>query len=716
MQINEPLAKSKENGGLTLLQHTQHVVSAIEKFAADLGFSVEIARKGAILHDLGKAHPHFQNKIRQLPQPREFERFKTHRHELSSLGFLPLFSKEEWNILIDLVVAHHKSVKMDPKGFGLLDLANEAPDALDFHLRHWDSWSPAGLWVAEQFGLIVHPISEEDAGKALRYAIDYCELRPRGWSNWKGLLRAADHFASAFNDEVDEVLKKTFKKPNLDWFGTRKDFMYPLSMIDTDDPRPHTLVVAPTGAGKTDFLLRRCRGRVFYTLPFQASINSMFDRIKTAVKESSDEDNFDVRLLHATSRLKVNGDKVEQTLQPLVGASVKVLTPHQIAGIVFGTSGFETMMLDLQGSDVILDEIHTYTEWSGAMVHEIVRALLRLNCRVHIGTATIPTALYQKLLGLVGDGGQVYEVRLDDDELEKFNRHIVFKEKNDPERVHEILKTAFEHGERVLLIHNTVKAAQSAYLKWREEFPDLKIMLIHSRFRRKDRYELEKKLTADFNDRKNSAFSPCLVISTQVVEVSLDISFDRMITECAPLDALIQRFGRVNRVRNAATIGNLRPVHVLAPEGSARPYKKEILDRSFEQLPDGETLKESEIQEKIDAVYPTVESREIDLHLVCVNDRYKMQELVHYPKSVIVDALEIESATCILESDRSAYENGTWEVRIGLEIPVAWSTLKWSAKKYVQLEGIGSYPFVIPQSVSEHEQIGLILHESDKFL
>lgn len=109
-------------------------------------------------------------------------------------------------------------------------------------------------------------------------------------------------------------------------------------------------MIAPTGAGKTDFLLRRCRGRVFYTLPFQASINSMFDRIQAAVKKYSDESNFDVRLLHSTSKLKVKGDRIEQTLQPLIGASVKVLTPHQIASIIFGTSGYETVMLDLKGA------------------------------------------------------------------------------------------------------------------------------------------------------------------------------------------------------------------------------------------------------------------------------------------------------------------------------------------------------------------------------
>ncbi len=723
MYTGEPLAKSAENGGLTLLEHTRHVVLAIEKIAAELGLPVEVARKGAILHDLGKAHPHFQHKIgayqASARERRTFERYKTHRHEISSLGFLPLFPKEEWDILIALVVAHHKSVKDDPRGMGLLDLDENSPDTLAFHLHCWDDWSPAALSVVSHFGIETTPISIDEARGALEYSVAYCRRLSRGWSPWKGLLRAADHFASAFNGEVERVVRKTFKKPHLGYFraASRQHPLYPLSTMRAEDSRPHTLVVAPTGAGKTDFLLRRCRGRVFYTLPFQASINAMFDRIKQAEKAFAGEEDVDVRLQHATSRLKVNGDQEEQTLQPLVGASVKVLTPHQIASVIFGTSGFETVMLDLRGTDVVLDEIHTYSGWAAAMVHEIVRTLLRLNCRVHIGTATIPTALSQKLLELLGGSQCTYEVRLPGSILETFNRHVVYREPNEEERIRQILEQAFANSERVLLIYNTVKAAQGAYSRWKAEFPEVKTMLVHSRFRRKDRYRLEKELTENFNNRTKNDYSPCLVVSTQVVEVSLDISFDRMITECAPLDALIQRFGRVNRVRSEQTIGQFKPVHVLAPSPtSTLPYKREIVERSFEQLPCGEVLRESEIQQKIDAVYPTIDTKEIDVHLIYADGQYKMQELVHYPKSVIVDALEIDSATCILASDREAYEHGSWEKRIELEIPVPWKTLKWSRSRYVQLEHIGSFPFVVPQAEEEHLELGLILREEDTIL
>lgn len=717
MQPDELLAKSPENGGLTLYQHTSHVVAAIEKFAADLGMDAVLARKGGILHDLGKGHPHFQHKIRKTGKAKtmlemEAEKKVAHRHELSSLGFLPLFPEEEWNALIDLVVAHHKSTKDDPTMRGILDLKTNDREFMNFHLKEWDNWSPKALEVAARFGVSTRPISFEEARAALHYAVNYCEKRPKGWSPLKGLLRGADHFGSAFTHEVEEVLKRTFKTPDLRKFHEKRptDWLYPLAGISTDDVRKHTIVVAPTGAGKTDFLLRRCRGRVFYTLPFQASINAMYDRIQKALPEKDD-----VRLLHSTSRLKAGDNWVEQTLQPLIGAGVKVLTPHQIASIIFGTSGYETVMLDVRGTDVILDEIHTYSEWSGAMVREIVRALLRLECRIHIGTATIPTVLYQQMLDILGGPEQVYEVKLPDTELDTFNRHIIYKEKNDPVRVREILEKAFANDERVLLVHNTVKDAQNSYTLWKSEFPEVeKMMLIHSRFRRKDRMSLEKDLTNNYNVRTKKEYSPCLVISTQVVEVSLDISFDRMITACAPLDALVQRFGRVNRVRTEETIGKYKPVHILEPGDSALPYKKEILQASFAQLPDGTVLEEREVQERIDAVYPIIESKEIDVHLIFREEQYILKELTHRPKSIIVDALEIESATCILESDREAYESGTWERRIELEIPMAWSSLRWKAKKYVHLE-IGSWPFVIPQTEAEHEELGLILHEPNKF-
>lgn len=126
--------------------------------------------------------------------------------------------------------------------------------------------------------------------------------------------------------------------------------------------------MACTGAGKTDFLFRRCRGRVFYTLPFQASINAMYFRLQKDLKK--DNPDLNIKVLHAASSLieAEDGDREDIVLQKHIGTSIKVLTPYQMAGIAFGSKGFEALILDLKGCDVILDEVHTYSEVSQAIV------------------------------------------------------------------------------------------------------------------------------------------------------------------------------------------------------------------------------------------------------------------------------------------------------------------------------------------------------------
>ena len=358
------LAKNSSDGILSLLDHTKQVVATIELFSQKFAqrFDKDIAVKAAILHDLGKSHPHFQRKIKKVKSSSYFEDRDwsyAHRHEISSLAFLPCFPEHDWDELIEMVIAHHKSISNDPRNRGILDLLNNDREFVDNHLQDWNNWKQHGFDVIKSFGFPVNDISIDSARKSINYVVQYCESKRYGVSLQRGLLKAADHFASAFNYKTDEQLKNLFEKPDLNFYfdENRKNDLYPLSIIPTDDSRKHTLVVAPTGAGKTDYLVKRCTGRFFYTLPFQASINAMWERFK------KDIPNKDIRLLHATSKLLVKNKVEEQILQPLVGSAVKVLTPHQLAAIIFGTPGFESMVLDIAGCDIILDEIHTYSDY-----------------------------------------------------------------------------------------------------------------------------------------------------------------------------------------------------------------------------------------------------------------------------------------------------------------------------------------------------------------
>ncbi|MBK6914073.1 MAG: hypothetical protein IPH11_10640 [Ignavibacteriales bacterium] len=72
-----------------------------------------------------------------------------------------------------------------------------------------------------------------------------------------------------------------------------------------------------------------------------------------------------------------------------------------------------------------------------------------------------------------------------------------------------------------------------------------------------------------------------------------------MITDAAPLDSMIQRFGRVNRRRNENTIGRLKTVYIIKPSensNDSKPYNHEIVKKSFDELPDDSVLKENSIQ------------------------------------------------------------------------------------------------------------------------
>lgn len=240
-------------------------------------------------------------------------------------------------------------------------------------------------------------ITEEDAREAYYFALDHCRKRQKGWSQWKGLLMGADHIASAVGDFKENV-PALFADPDISFYN-RKGELYPLSLIDSDGTKKHTFVKAPTGAGKTDFLIKRCRGRIFYTLPFQASINAMYERILHDLGDHVE----DIRLLHSISQLLIGEERItEKVLQDKFGASIKVLTPHQLASIAFGIRGYESVLFDLQGCDIILDEIHTYSDIMQAIVLKMIEVLNHVGCRIHVGTATIPSALEKEILEILG--------------------------------------------------------------------------------------------------------------------------------------------------------------------------------------------------------------------------------------------------------------------------------------------------------------------------
>lgn len=694
-KYNHILAKHEDNGLIPLSEHLLWVAMSAEAIACNIGLDASLAKKGALLHDIGKASSVFQKTLKHgYVRPCDF----IFRHEIASLFFLSILEEEERGVAVEMIAAHHKSIYNDIHELGLLDL-EDMEDSFGIHSNDFASWAPDALGILSLLGLSVHEITLDEAEDNYNYALSYCERINLGFSVWKGVLMGADHLASALGDKTEDEIGKLFILPDLSFY-CRQNSLYPLSLYNADDIRKHTLVTAPTGAGKTDFLLRRCKGRVFYTLPFQASINAMYDRLKSDLQDTDAQ----IYLLHAASNLKLEQGKWEERImQRHIGASIKVMTPHQMASIVYGVKGYEAMLTDLYGCDVILDEIHTYSSEIQAIVLKIIEILVNIGCRIHVGTATMPRILYNRILEILGGKSNVYEVSLSSDVLNEFNRHEIHKI-NRLEDVHSVIDGAISDNNKVLVVCNQVKRAQAVYMSLQADYPNIPIMLIHSHFRRIDRQHLEDSLKNHYNVCKEA----CIVVSTQVVEVSLDISFDMMITECAPIDALIQRFGRINRKRSRETIGHYKPIYVIAPYtgNDAQPYDEEILRKSYAVLPNNAVLEENKVQQMLDEVYPDTSFMNIDYSGVIFKDnQWMLKKLCHSAKSALLQALNINSVSCILESDESLYEEGNSDKRTQLEIPISFKSIGNNHLRTVQT---GTYPFVVPDK-SYTESIGLDL-------
>ena len=131
----------------SLKDHLYQVAITAKEFAKHLAMDENLAFKGAILHDIGKAHPEFQKRLTANSRPT-----KVFRHEIASLLFISIFPENEHAPLIEMVVGHHKSVKNDVGEKGLLDLDNNE-DYEEYHLGKWDEWSPLASELLNHFGI-----------------------------------------------------------------------------------------------------------------------------------------------------------------------------------------------------------------------------------------------------------------------------------------------------------------------------------------------------------------------------------------------------------------------------------------------------------------------------------------------------------------------------------------------------------------------------------
>lgn len=297
--------------------------------------------------------------------------------------------------------------------------------------------------------------------------------------------------------------------------------------------------------------------------------------------------------------------RCEQSLARLHYHPVRVLTLYQLLRGAFKLKGYEALCTDATEGLFIFDQVHAYEPKRLGMILGMVAYLRRsLGARFLVMSATFPTVLRNALLEVLGD---VTPLNAGEALYKDFTRHTLRLVEGviTDHPILERITQRVQDRESVLVVCNTVKMATEVYddLRARVAQTNTLIELLHGRFNARDRFRKEQQILNRMGTRqRDRTITPVVLVATQVVEVSLDIDFDTLFTEPTPLEALVQRFGRVNRGRRPPSCD----VHVLsAPLDGQGIYTEAYVTGALQILRThvNQTIDESQIGPWLDRIY-----------------------------------------------------------------------------------------------------------------
>lgn len=335
---------------------------------------------------------------------------------------------------------------------------------------------------------------------------------------------------------------------------------------------------APMGLGKTEAALyaayrlleqNKATG-IYFALPTQLTSEKIHERVSEFLSAILEDDSLHTNpiLLHGQAWLKQSmgedaspgGAWFSQGKKGILAPFAVGTIDQALMAVLHVKHGF-VRTFGLAGKVVILDEVHTYDAYTGTVMDELVDALRQLHCTVIILSATLTQARRQALLKtpvvedayplISGLANNTFsEIAIQPTE----QKTVEIKIEPDTKTALEEALTRAEQGQQVLWIENTVAEAQERFLTLsaRAAGLDIDTGLLHSRFTPFHRQQNEQEWVtlfgkAGWSERRAKGR---ILVGTQVLEQSLDIDADFLITRLAPTDMILQRLGRLWRHAN----------------------------------------------------------------------------------------------------------------------------------------------------------------------
>lgn len=393
-----------------------------------------------------------------------------------------------------------------------------------------------------------------------------------------GVMRRCDYSASGevpieilksmseiFKD-VDEKIRKKVKKEKL----------WQTDILEKHKDNGKKLVlIAPTGSGKTEFTLlwaKEMKRKLIYTLPLRVALNDLFIRFRNEKEGYFNKDYVDI--LHSTSFIEYvdeekngKGDDIELKVNSskMFSSPVILTTPDQVVLTSLNFYGSDKLISLYPTSSVVLDEIQTYNEDMAAIILRTLQIISELKGNTLIITATFPP-YFKKFFDELGyntidlkDEGirsNVKNYELKRHKIKFFEDSLFEQVKNDKanekKELNKEVKKIIDDNKKsknILIVVNNVNKAIELFKKLEpEDEQRIKdFYLLHSRLLEKEKTNRIKEI----KDRLENKETGMVVVATQIVEASVDIDFDILITEVSTIDSQIQRWGRVYRNRES---------------------------------------------------------------------------------------------------------------------------------------------------------------------
>ncbi|MEU9891063.1 CRISPR-associated helicase Cas3' [Sphaerisporangium sp. NPDC051017] len=708
-ELLQVLAKSASHSPLgrpeLLTEHSLQVRRAADDLADRISTAGVLAghprfwswvATAALLHDAGKVAEGFQRQLRPKGEP------WGERHEVLSLAFVELLTRhlpeQDRQMIATGVLFHHQML------IGAECLADRYPPEADWQSKFGlnnnafpgqpriqvsTSRRAAALaWYARQLGV---PAPQE-ARKLWDLARDAFARTADWWMREvppaegllavlvQGAVTLADHSGSAH-----VTLRKHIPLPSRYLDGLASPYAHQIQAGGHDG---HLIVRAPTGSGKTEAGLAWAsrqlesmpgRPRLIWQLPYRASI----DAARTRFLQDLNADPDDIAILHATAaqtllaectsddqhagRAQARKAKAQRAAMRLFAQRIRIATPHQLLRAAIAGPRYSGALIEQSNAAMVLDELHAYDPVTFGRICAAMRLWAQLGSRVCVLSAT----LAQPMIDLVAESLTPAPVTIIDapQEIAPDRHRLVVDEEPiccpaSVARIHQWL--AEGHG--VLVVANTVARAQCMYrlltpaaCATYPDDPDAAILL-HSRFRHMDRDAIEKRIRQRYPEREEGERERRggLVIATQALEVSLCLDFDRGVSELAPVEAIAQRAGRVNR-RGRHPDGAVEfRVHLTT---KTWPYEEAALKAALLALREhpGPIISEETISAWLKTAYATEWGREWENRARESRDAFSTSFLTFttpfHDRAEFADRLarELDSVDVLLEKDLARY-------------------------------------------------------------